>query len=37
MVRVDQDMRKRIIAGGANLDKKLIDDLHEIDGKNTRG
>jgi membrane dipeptidase len=35
MVRVDQEMRKRIIDGGSNVDKKLIDDLHEIDAKNT--
>ena len=35
MVRVDQVMRQQLIAGGSTVDKKLIDDLHEIDTKNT--
>jgi membrane dipeptidase len=35
MVRVDQEMRNRFIAGGSNVDKKLIEELHAIDAKNT--
>jgi membrane dipeptidase len=35
MVRVDQELRKRLIAGGSAIDKKLIEELHAIDSKNT--
>jgi membrane dipeptidase len=35
MVKVDQDMRRRVIAGGTSLDPKLVDELEAIDTKNT--
>lgn len=35
MVRIDQDVRKRVTAGGATIDLKVAEEMASIDAKNT--